>query len=62
MLIKKRKSRDTGNNSLLRKPSINVGIVVLKAEKYQLVKQTITLVKKILRTATVLVVTEVTGG
>ncbi|MGE7219006.1 hypothetical protein ACQKJC_21125 [Priestia koreensis] len=62
MLIKKRKSRDTGNNSLLQKPSINVGIVVLKAEKYQLVKQTITLVKKILRTATVLVVTEVTGG
>ncbi|WP_315906168.1 hypothetical protein [Priestia koreensis] len=47
---------------MLRKPSINVGIVVLKAEKYQLVKQTITLVKKILRTATVLVVTEVTGG
>ncbi|MCM3004707.1 hypothetical protein [Priestia koreensis] len=62
MLIKKRKSRDIGNNSLLQKPSINVGIVVLKAEKYQLVKQTITLVKKILRTATVLVVTEVTGG
>ncbi|KOO47105.1 hypothetical protein [Priestia koreensis] len=62
MLIKKRKSRNTGNNSLLQKPSINVGIVVLEAEKYQLVKQTITLVKKILGTTTVLIVTEVTGG